>query len=94
MYCEYHDLPMHHQLTSVLGPNSNSTSSSGRSGKVKKGRRGKNVVGESVGDDEYVRENIRKSQAVQNIIKKALKSNFVFDKLPESTHKDFSTSSK
>ena len=73
----------------LSGGNSNSTSSSGRSGKVKKGRRGKNVVGESVGDDEYVRENIRKSQAVQNIIKKALKSNFVFDKLPESTHKDF-----
>lgn len=30
------------------------------SGKMKKGRRKKNVVGESVGDDEYVRENIKK----------------------------------
>ena len=60
-----------------------------KSFKLKKGRRGKNVVGESVGDDEYVRENIQKSHAVQEIIRKALKSNFVFDKLPDATHKDF-----
>ena len=56
--------------------------------KTKKKKR-ENVVGESVGDEEYVHRSHEKSQEAQRLIKKALQENFVFSKYPEATLRQF-----
>ena len=56
---------------------------------TKKKKKRENVVGESVGDEEYVHRSHEKSAEASRLIKQALQENFVFSKYPEATLRQF-----